>query len=157
MVDMSSYPVHVRDAANQMDLAAHAYDRALQGAKWLNEHGPRGWRLEMIGIHEGKVSSYVRMHRSDENPLALAFRRDATLQSADGRVLWTTVAKRFGFAHHNAHFEAQELGFHEMKHVVGSVIISEDVDAYFLNEAWEKILCNFSHEHNPVRAYQKAA
>lgn len=159
MIDTSGYPAHVQDAIQKMNLAANALERAKCGASMLDSIAPRGWRLEMISIHDGIVSSHVHMVYDDQNPLALAFRRDPELKQKGpgGRVTWAVVA--------NEHFpsvgmgtsQMQHYGFLEKQHVVGDVVISSDIDAAFLDDAWTKILCELEWEHQPVASYNKAA
>jgi len=72
MVDIGKFPAHVQAAIQAIGLVHHALERAQAGAKWLDEYGPADWRLQMISIHQGKVTSHVRLCRNDENPLALA-------------------------------------------------------------------------------------
>ncbi len=145
MVDVSKYAPHIQEGITQLDLASDALARAKEGAKWLDRspHDLGGsWRLNMISIHNGIVSSHVRMCRNDENPLALAFRHSGWT-APDGRATWASVADKIGWTLGNQH-EPKQLGFLEKTHIApNSVFISGDIDCEFLDEAWATILQNW--------------
>lgn len=152
-VDILKFPPHVQETIRSIDLEKQVLLRAIQGCKWLDEHAPPDWRLQMISISAGEVSSRVRLCHDDENPLALAFRRVEEFKRPDGRVSWATIKTRFGF--HT--YEAQRFGFLEMYHTVGAVHIGTDIDSMYLDWAWAIILRELDWEPQPVAAYSQAA
>ena len=153
MLNLKTLPVHIRRAAKQIDLVADALARANRGREWLDKHAPPDWRLQMMSITGGKISSRVRLPYGDQNPLALAFRRDKSLKNGDGRVIWASVSDRFGFTQNRK--IPQELGFLEKRHQVENALIDENIDGYFLDDAWETILKNLRWYPQPVAPYPK--
>ncbi len=155
MFDLSRLSVepHVRNAIHEYQLIERAQERVHKGVVFLDKHAPREWRLNMMNIHGGVVSSRVRMVFDDQNPLALAFRHNATLRRIDGRVTWGQVSHKFDFT--NAHY--QTLGFLEMGHRCGTVLVTEDVDAELLDFAWAEALNNFEWRAQPWHLFPKAA
>ena len=148
MVDVSQFEPHVRKAIEDMDLAGDTLKRAREGMKWLNEHAPPDWRLQMISIREGRVTSRVRLAYNDENPLALAFRHVDGFQGADGRATWAIVASKLQFGGNR--YDAEQKGFIEKSHRVGSVFISTDIDGSFLDAAWAAVLGDWQWMAAPV-------
>jgi len=130
----------IQAAIKSIDLFADALSRARAGEKWLDHNAPPYWRLTMISVHDGYITCHVRMHVDIENPLALAFRHDKRFPN---RPTWADVRKKFFDGQRI--YEAELLGFIEKKTRVGDVIIPDNVDAYYLNTAWEEVLGNFSH------------
>ena len=148
MVDLAQFEPHGQAAIKAIDLPADALKRAKEGEKWLDENAPPDWRLQMISIYNGKVVSRVRMPWNDQNPLALAFRHVDGFQGPDGRATWATVASRFEFGGNR--YVAEQKGFIEKSHRVGSVSIFTHIDGLFLDEAWSVVLLNFEWSAQPA-------
>ncbi len=139
-LNVDNLPKHVQEAIAKLDLRKDALARAKAGAEWLDTYAPPDWRLQMVSISKGVISPQVRMHRNDENPLALAFRRVPGMRGADHRCTWAIVSEALGFVREGGKSDAARLGFIEKDHVVNDVIIRANFDAYFLNEAWATVL-----------------
>ncbi len=151
-VDTSKFSTHVLAAVIAIDLAGNARVRVEHGIKWLNCNAPYDWRLQMISIHGGSVSSNVRLCRGDENPLALALRRVPELQGSDGRVLWANLLSLSIIGRH----EAERCGFVEMScHAPENVFIDETIDGMYLDEAWGKALGEYSITALPLSPYRQ--
>jgi hypothetical protein len=151
-IDPNQFSPHVAQAIKEMNLPLHAYLRAEKGQKWLDQHAPPDWRLQMMSIHAGQVRSRVHMVRDNENPLALAFRRSSELQAPASRPTYAMVMKYLRLSHD----EAQNLGFVEMELRVGDIIITKYIDAQYLDRGWEIVLYTLDWQDEPA-AYPKAA
>ncbi len=149
-IDMSKFSPHVQAAIRAIDLPADALKRAEAGRDWLDQNAPLDWRLQMISIHNGHISSNVRTCRNDENALALALRRVPEFKGCDGRVTWATLMKLPAMM---SRYEAEQRGFIEKSHRVGDTFIDEMVDSTFLDAAWEQVLGNYQTSWQPVQVY----
>lgn len=136
---LRSQPKHVFEAICAIDLRRNALERAIAGAKWLDRHGPKDWRLQMMSIRDGIVYSNVHLQVCVETPLSLAFRSCKQVRGDAAECTWSLVAGRLGF-NDAREKEAQELGFLEMEHRVEDTVIDAGLDADFLNEAWRRVL-----------------
>ena len=150
-MDLSQFPAHVQKAIQDHFLEKEASIRVERGVEWLNGNAPSDWRLQLMSIYNGRVSSHVRTSRNDENALALAFRRVKIFQSADGRVTYTTI-RATGIVED---IEAIRCGFKEKSHCFPSesVIINEDIDAQLLDDAWAAVLGEYRGGYQPVSPY----
>ncbi len=140
MFKLEDYPPHVQEAITALKLVDRALERARRGAVWLDKHAPPHWRLNMISIHDGKVTSHVRICRDDENPLALAYRDTGPLSRISGRVTWASILTQvteFKRDHH-----AQEHGFLETYYTdpTSHVYVDKQIDGQLLDHAWAQVL-----------------
>ena len=137
---LTKLPEHVREAIESYELRKDAFERAKRGAAWLDKHAPLDWRLQMMAIYDGKVSSRVRLPYDTENPISLAFRNDPEVNRY-GRPEYRKAVDKFISSGERfdrlAHF-----GFAEKHHFCGDTNVDSTIDGYLLEEAWEKILCN---------------
>lgn len=142
-VDLSREPPYIREAIEKGGLAKITYDRVFGGAKWFDANGPVEWRLRLMRIYSGQVSSRVQMRYNRDNPLSLGFIDDPRFRNVQDEIRWVTVAEHFGFKNAHANPEVCKLGFNEMEHRVGNVIVPKSVDIELLNEGWKCILGDF--------------
>ncbi len=151
-VDISKFAPHVQTAIKIIDLPGDALKRAEAGRDWLDKNGPLDWRLQMISIFNGNVSSNVVTARNDENALALALRRMDTYKGYDGRVTWATLMATPAIM--SLH-DAERRGFQEKRHAVpDNVFINEYTDSLFLDDAWATVLGNYHTRFGqPVDSY----
>ena len=156
VINLNTLSLHVQQAILDMDLTADALGRAQDGVKWLEEHAPPDWRLQMISIIDGRIYSEVRMHTNILSPLSLAFRRVGSFKEFDGRVKYGALAQKFGLDV-NHHAAAKKLGFLEKKHQVSEVIISDEIDCHFLDKAWETVLSTLEWRSPPTASYSTTA
>ena len=143
-IDLSDCPEHVVRATEKLNLRKHAITRAEAGATWLDDHAPAEWRLRLIRIHSGWVSSRVNFHYNKDYPLSLAFVADKRFDRLAGEQRWPEVAKHFGF--HSPIYEDPiflKHGFYEQAHVSGDTIVKKEIDIRFLNYAWNVVLGDF--------------
>lgn len=142
---LKTLPVHVQRTIMNYDLQRSARMRAFAGQRWLDSKAPNDWRLQMISISDGCVSSHVCMQKETGNPLVLAFRREPSLRGNDGRVTWAAVAQKFRFTGETGTVEARRCGFLQMQHVLGGkTILDSKTDCCLLNAAWEYVLQTFA-------------
>jgi|GEM_PF-2586610 len=142
-VDLSSEPAHVMAAIEKANLARTVFLRAEAGAHWLDTHATPEWRLRLMRIFSGNVSSRVQMHYNRDNPLSLVFIDDERFSSPPDETRWVRVAEHFGFKNPPGNLEIQKLGFHEIEHRVDDTIVSKMIDIKLLNKAWENVLGDF--------------
>ena len=136
-------------------LVAVARQRVARGVNWLNKRATYdkrfvGWRLRMMSIHNGHVSSHVRMQWNTNDPLSLACKQLPELaDTTDGRVKWATTSKEFNFRNALGQKKAVYLGFNEGWQKSTHLSISDMMEyCSALNQAWSEAL----REHHTCEA-----
>src|SRR3989344_8346381 len=128
-----------------------------RGTRWLDRRARtdsrfKGWRLEMINIRSGQVSSVVHMEYDTNHPLALACKWDNNLSYPNGWVSCGPI-KHFGFDTGIGRKRAFLLGFNEGPPQAIHLALQLNIDIIeycsALNVAWAEALAEYRTEERP--------